>query len=78
MEREAGRPGFVGRCGEGLDVEIDDDDEVFFSARGVERESRKIVTIDGDDKGNEKRGVEMQTIVFQSPEGKCIRFVTSS
>lgn len=47
----------MGCCDEGPDVEIDDDDEVFFSARGDERESRKIVTIDGDDKGDEKRGV---------------------
>lgn len=41
--------------------EIDDDDEVFFSAR--EREG--IVTIDGDDKSDEKWVVEMQTIVFR-------------
>jgi hypothetical protein len=50
--------------------EIDDDGEVFFSAR--EREG--IVTIDGDDKSDEKWGVEMQTIVFrdQGPEGQFV------
>ena len=49
--------------------EIDDDDEVFFSARG-----REGVTIDGDDKTDEKWGVEMQTIVFrgQRPEGQYV------
>lgn len=50
--------------------EIDNDDEVFFSARGVERESRKIVTIDGDDKGDEKGGCRNADYSVQKPEGK--------
>lgn len=50
--------------------EIDDDDEVFFSARGTE----EIVTIDGDDKSDEKWVVEMQTIVLrdQRPERQYV------
>ena len=68
----------MGCCDEGPDVEIDDDDEVFFSARGDERESRKIVTIDGDDKGDEKRGCRNADYSVQKSEGKHIPFVTLS